>query len=225
MIWKLLPSSSKPTKSQMEWDAALFHSFKKGDAPILRFFSFSHPTLTLGRLEANRIELNALPYPYEVRPTGGRAVFHSEADLCYAVIASTDDPLVGGRLPESYRKISTLIAKGLAALGRPVALSDSPHKGRGPGHCFSAPTQAELLMDGRKVAGGAQAREGDVLLQQGVILLNVGEGWRGLLGETDPEKLMIGLNDEGREPVLAAADVERAVIQAFVSNGVSFDIT
>jgi lipoate-protein ligase A len=206
----------------MEWDATLFRSFKRGDNPILRFFSFSRPTLTLGRLEANRIDLNALPYPHEVRPTGGRAVFHSQDDLCYAVIAPTDDPLVGGRLPESYRRISGLIAQGLAALGRQVELSDSPHKGRGPGHCFSAPTQAELLLDGRKVAGGAQAREGDVLLQQGVILLSVGAGWRGLLGETDPEKLMTGLNDEGRKPLLSTSDVERAVADAFKSAGVSF---
>lgn len=216
---------AKPPKGQMEWDAALFRSFRRGDAPVLRFFVFDRPTLTLGRLEANRLDLAALPYPYEVRPTGGRAVFHSEDDLCYAVIAASDDPLVGGRLPESYRRISGLIAKGLSALGRKAELSDSPHKGRGPGHCFSAPTQAELLLDGRKVAGGAQAREGDVLLQQGVILLSVGPGWRGLLGETDPGKLMTGLNDDGRTPILSAADVEKAVVDAFVSNGARFDIS
>ena len=208
----------------MEWDATLFRAFRKGDAPILRFFVFERSILTLGRLEAKRLDLASLPYPYEVRPTGGRAVFHSDQDLCYAVIAPTDDPRVGGKLPESYRRISGLISAGLSALGRQVELSNSPHKGSGPGHCFSAPTQAELLLDGRKVAGGAQAREGDVLLQQGVILLSVGEGWRGLLGETAPEKLMIGLNDSGRKPVLSASDVEKAVVDAFKSAGVHFSV-
>lgn len=224
MIWRYIPQTSKPSSGQMEWDATLFRSYKKGDAPILRFFVFDRPTLTLGRLEANRIDLRALAFPYEIRPTGGRAVFHSDADLCYAVIAPTDDPLVGGTIPESYCKISKLVAKGLASLGREVELSDSPHPGRGPGHCFSAPTKAELLLDGKKVAGGAQAREGDVLLQQGVILLSVGEGWRGLLGESDPGKLMTGLNDEGRQPTLTALDVEQAIIDAFKSAGVLFSV-
>ncbi len=225
MNWKLIPASVKPQGNQMDWDGELFHAFKKGDAPILRFFVFDRPTLTLGRLEARRLDLPSLPYPYEVRPTGGRAVFHSEKDLCYAVVASTDDPLVGGRLPETYRKISLLIAEGLRSLGRQVALSDSPHTGRGPGHCFSAPTQSELVLDGKKVAGGAQAREGEVFLQQGVILLSMAEGWRGLLGETAPETLMTGLNDAGRRPVLVAQDVEKAVVGAFGSKGVQFDIS
>ncbi len=155
----------------MAYDGELLKGFQPGHPPLLRFFFFERPTLTLGRLEARRLNLTQLPFPHEIRPTGGRAVLHGEGDLCYSIVASTADPWVGGELLESYRKISGLLAYALRGLEREVRLSEEKHPGLEKGHCFSSSSFAELLLNGKKVAGGAQAREVNAFLQQGVILL------------------------------------------------------
>lgn len=222
MNWRLIPSTCIPTPGQMAYDAELFKRFQAGQLPILRFFFFERPTLTLGRLEARRLNLESLPYPYEIRPTGGRAVLHGEGDLCYSIVASTGDPLVGGELLESYRKISGLLSYALRGLDREVRLSEEKHAGIEAGHCFSAPSFAELTLHGKKVAGGAQAREGGVFLQQGVILLSVAEGWKSLFSGA-AEGGMAGLNDAKALASLSRADVERAVVSAFEETGVVFE--
>jgi lipoyl(octanoyl) transferase len=222
MQWRLIPSSCEPTCGQMAYDSELFHGSAQGNSPLLRFFFFGHPTLTLGRLEARRLDLAALPYPHEIRPTGGRAVLHGEGDLCYSIVAPTNDPLVGGELLESYRKISALLAYALRGLGREVRLSDERHPGLGTGHCFSSPSFAELTLSGKKVAGGAQAREGNVFLQQGVILLSLDPAWEDLLSK-GTKSPMTGLNEGGSSIPLTRMDVERAIVSAFEEAGVVFE--
>ncbi len=206
----------------MAYDAELFKRFQAGQPPILRFFFFERPTLTLGRLEARRLNLASLPYPYEIRPTGGRAVLHGEGDLCYSIVAAVRDPLVGGELLESYRKISGLLAYALRGVDREVRLSEERHAGLDTGHCFSAPSFAELTLHGKKAAGGAQARDGGVFLQQGVLLLSVDGGWKSLFpGEA--EGSMAGLNDDKALFPLSRTEVERAVVSAFEEAGVAFE--
>ncbi len=206
----------------MAYDAELFKGFQAGQPPILRFFFFEQPTLTLGRLEARRLNLETLPYPHQIRPTGGRAVLHGGGDLCYSIVAATDDPLVGGALLESYRKVSGVLAYALRGLDREVRLSDEKHPGLEAGHCFSAPSFAELTLHGKKVAGGAQAREGGIFLQQGVILLSVAEGWKSLFSN-EAAGVMAGLNDDKTLPAVSRLDVERAVTGAFEETGVVFE--
>jgi lipoate-protein ligase A len=220
--WRLIPSTCVPTPGQMAYDEELFKRFKPGDLPILRFFFFNQPTLTLGRLEAKRLDLSNLPYPYEIRPTGGRAVLHGPGDLCYSIVASTNDPLVGGELLESYRKISGLLSYALRGLDREVRLSQERHPGLETGHCFSSPSFAELILNGKKVAGGAQAREGGVFLQQGVVLLSVAEGWKSLF-QGESTGAMTGLNEGQPPPPLSRVDVERAITAAFEETGVLFE--
>jgi lipoate-protein ligase A len=219
--WRLIPSSAVPTPGQMAYDGELFKGFQPGDPPLLRFFFFERPTLTLGRLEARRLNLSQLPFAHEIRPTGGRAVLHGEGDLCYSIVAPTSDPRVGGELLESYRKISALLAYALRGLDREVRLSEEKHPGLEKGHCFSSPSFAELLLNGKKVAGGAQAREGNIFLQQGVILLSLSPEWGNLFPGT-AESPMTGLNEEASLPSLTRHDVERAVVAAFEEAGIAF---
>lgn len=222
MNWRLIPSSFIPQNGQMAYDEECYQGFEEGHSPLIRFFSFSSPTLTLGRLEARRIKLDQLPYPYEIRPTGGRAVFHGKNDLCYSIVASQKDPQVGGDLITSYQKISRLLAQGLASLGREVTLTQAKHLGLGDPHCFSAPSLAELTFQGKKVAGGAQARRGDIFLQQGVLLLSVAEEWKKAFPGAGLDN-MRGLNDENSLPAVTGEQLEKKLTEAFESNGVHFE--
>ena len=221
MKWQLIPSSRVIPQGHMAYDAELFKAFQMDSNPILRFFFFPKSTFTLGRLEARRIPLGKLPFPYEIRPTGGRSVLHGEGDLCYAIVASKDDSLVGGTLIESYCKISKLVAQGLQSLGRDVQMTTEKHLGLGDPHCFSAPSQAELTWKGKKIAGGAQAREGSVFLQQGVILLSVAQDWKKVFPVSSIEN-MAGLNDDASLPAIKREQLEKALIETFEANGVQF---
>jgi lipoate-protein ligase A len=221
MKWQLIPSSQVPPSGQMAHDAELFQNFQPGQMPILRFFYFSKPTFTLGRLEARRFPLDKLIHPYEVRPTGGRAVLHGDGDLCYAIVAPKNDPLVGGSLMDSYCKISKLFAKGINSLDRKLAMTTEKHLGLGDPHCFSAPSQAELTWNGKKVAGGAQARQGDLFLQQGVFLLSVAEDWKKTFPAASVEN-MAGLNDDKALAPIQRDALEKALVTVFEQAGVSF---
>ncbi|SRR5665213_67237 len=222
MKWQLIPPFYQPSQGQMAYDAELFKTFKPNSTPILRFFFFPQPMLTLGRLEARKLQLGSLSFPREIRPTGGRAVLHGDMDICYAIVAPKDDPLVGGTLIESYCKISKLLAQGLQSLDRDVQMTTEKHFGLGDPHCFSAPSQAELTWKGKKVAGGAQARDGGVFLQQGVILLSVTEDWKKVFPASSVEN-MAGLNDDPSLPAIKREQLEKAVIRVFEANGVEFN--
>ncbi len=224
MHWKFIPSTTSASRGQMAFDAELFEGFRAGEEPILRFFRFPHTTLTLGRVEARRLDLSALPFPYEIRPTGGRAVLHGPGDLCYAVVAGTRDPLVGGTLLESYRKVSHLLASGINRLGRDVELTLERHRASDGPHCFSAPSFGELMLHGKKVVGSAQARRGDVFLQQGVILLTVDPGWMRLVPE-GVESPMTGLNSDSSVLPITAEALEKSVVSAFQAAGILFNQT
>ncbi len=206
----------------MAYDEKLFTEFKEDDPPILRFFTFTIPTLTLGRLETRRLKLQNLAFPYEIRPTGGRGVLHGEGDLCYAILASKQNPVVGGgALIESYCRIGKLLARGIQNLGRKVSMIQEKHLGLGDPHCFSAPSQAELTLSGKKVAGGAQARRGGVFLQQGVILLSVAEEWKKAFPGSGLET-MIGLNEDPAQPPVTRSGLEKAILQSFEEEGIRF---
>jgi lipoate-protein ligase A len=219
--WRYIPSNFLPPMGQMAYDENLFAEFKADDPPILRFFTFQTSTLTLGRLEARRLKLQNLAFPYEIRPTGGRGVLHGDGDVCYALLASKQDPLVGGPLIESYCRVGKLLARGLQSLGRDVRMSEVKHLGLGDPHCFSAPSQAELTWNGKKVAGGAQARRGGVFIQQGVILLRVTEEWKKAFPGSGLET-MTGLNENPALSPVTRSGLEMAILQSFEKEGIRF---
>ncbi len=206
---------------QMDYDGKLFTDFHPEDPPILRFFNFPTPTLTLGRLEARRLRVKSRTFPHEIRPTGGRGVLHGPGDLCYALLASKQDPVVGGALIESYCRIGKILARGIQSLGRDVCMSEDKHLGLGDPHCFSAPSQAELTWKGKKVAGGAQARRGEVFLQQGVILLRVADEWKKAFPGSGLDN-MTGLNEDPVLDPVSQENLERGIRHSFEEEGIVF---
>ncbi len=157
----------------------------------VRFYRWEPAALSLGRNEPltvsyrrllrERPELDAVR-----RPTGGRAVVH-DGELTYSVVA----PLRAlGNLREAYRRINGGLMDGLRRLGVDARCANGngaggaggarpPDPGAGP--CFLEPAEGEIVVDGCKLAGSAQARIGDALLQHGSLLLAADQGQ--LLGQ------------------------------------------
>ena len=176
--WRLINSGFQSGAMNMALDEALLHSVARGDSlPVLRFYRWRPATVTLGYAQSVITDLDLdvcrqAGLDVVRRSTGGRAVLHDH-EVTYSVIAPLNTNLFGQSVLNCYRVISEILQMTLVQLGLPAQLV--PGKPRGgiqnamKAICFSAPSQYELVIDGRKVAGSAQKRHGQAFLQHGSI--------------------------------------------------------
>jgi lipoate-protein ligase A len=175
--WSLITEhAGRPGHENMAVDHALLHAARRGEA-ALRLYRWDPPCLSLGRNEPaleryDRNRIAELGLATVRRPTGGRAVWHAE-EVTYAVAAPVD---MFGSLRATYRAIHEVLASALRALGVAARLAPSaPGVSPGAGACFASPAGGEVVVDGRKLVGSAQVRDGDAFLQHGSILLEDGQ--------------------------------------------------
>jgi len=164
--------------THMRRDAALLASYARGDAPVLRLYTWSPPAVSLGHMQTPESLLDlaacrAAGVDVVVRPTGGRAILHWE-EVTYAIVAGTDDARFGADLAACHATIGRCLAAGLAGLGIHASLSRpalDPQRALLRQPCFVSPGRAELLVDGRKLLGSAQRRTATAFLQHGSLLV------------------------------------------------------
>jgi lipoate-protein ligase A len=174
--WRLIDTPPAPGAWNMAVDEALAATVAAGGEPVLRFYRWSPPCLSLGRNQParNRYDLQALDVrgiDVVRRPTGGRAVLHHR-ELTYAVAAP--QALFGGPR-QTYAAINRALVAGLLRLG--VAAAQQPAgAGRAPvpsvSPCFAQPVEGEVVAAGRKLVGSAQRRLGETILQHGSLPLH-----------------------------------------------------
>jgi lipoate-protein ligase A len=177
--WRLLLSPSAAGAANMAVDEAILNAVAEGGAPAtLRFFRWAPPCLSLGYAqplaEVDRARLRARGWDIVRRPTGGRAILHTD-ELTYSVVAPLAEPRVAGGVVESYRQLSAGLMRGLELLGLPVRADkeyDPPEGGppKGP-VCFEVPSNYEITFGSRKLLGSAQLRRQGVMLQHGTLPL------------------------------------------------------
>ncbi len=179
--WRLIREGARTAAENMAVDEALLNACASGESPpVLRFYQWEPPGLSIGYFQSHEREVNEegcsrFGFDWVRRPTGGRAVLHQH-ELTYAVVI--DSALMPGTVLETYRGLSTALVAGLKHLGMEAALAP----GRPPTRksrelssaaCFDSATPNEVTVDGRKVIGSAQVRKRGVLLQHGSIPLRI----------------------------------------------------
>ena len=174
--WRLILSDPMPGTRNMAIDSAILAAVEQGEAPpTLRLYSWDPPCLSLGYSQAysdvDLHQLSANGWDLVRRPTGGRAILHTD-ELTYAVIGPKSDPRLAGNLMDSYQHISRALFEALSQMGLPVEV----HAGKNPeAHhqpvCFENPSDFEITANGRKIIGSAQARKKTGLLQHGSLPL------------------------------------------------------
>ena len=108
-IWRLIESDALQGPMNMAIDEALLESVGAGRSlPVLRLYRWSPPCISIGYAQngadVDHLTLNEHGWDWVRRPTGGRAILHTD-ELTYSVIAPPDEPRVAGSLLESYRRI------------------------------------------------------------------------------------------------------------------------
>lgn len=158
----------------MALDAALLARAARTQEVVWRVYGWSAPTVSFGRHQLarghyDRRRAQTLDVTFVRRPTGGRAILHAR-EITYSVTGPVADV---GSLRESYREINRLLCEALRLHGVAAreANPDSPAHAPGPTPCFESPVAGELVVDGRKLVGSAQVREGGAFLQHGSILV------------------------------------------------------
>ncbi len=176
--WRILHYQVHSAFENMAIDEAIFREVQDHRSPpTIRFYGWRRPSISLGYFQDLHLDVNldaCRRFGIDVvrRPTGGKAVLH-EDDLTYAVIARQEGRFEPGIL-QTYLAISRCLGRALKDWGIPVDYAESGRPSPGAlmnASCFAKPSRYELLVNGRKICGSAQARSGGAFLQHGSILI------------------------------------------------------
>ena len=149
----------------MALDEALLHTVS---GPTMRTYRWEGPAVSFGYFSAFReAELCADGRELVRRWTGGGIVLHG-ADLTYSVIVPRNHSLWSVAAPVIYANVHAALKSALAAIGIHAALANSASPPVSDA-CFANPVRADLVFEGRKIAGAAQRKTRIGILQQGSV--------------------------------------------------------
>ncbi|MGB9716518.1 MAG: lipoate--protein ligase family protein [Thermodesulfovibrionales bacterium] len=176
--WRYIDSGLSSASYNMAVDEAIAISVKKGDSPpTLRLYGWSIPSVSIGYSQkVSDIDFDYCKkkgIPIVRRPTGGRAILHSN-EITYSFSVKTDDVLFSKNLRDSYRKISKAFVVFFLKIGLSpdVRLLRETRHSRSP-LCFESVSYGEITIKDKKIIGSAQKRWNDGLLQQGSIPISI----------------------------------------------------
>jgi lipoate-protein ligase A len=134
--------------------------------PVLRIYGWNEAAVSLGYFQKWVL---AGDRPFVRRYTGGGLVDHA-ADFTYTVVFPQSHPWLGRSLLESYSEIHRGVVQALAGIGIEAVLAKTcdAHESSA---CFQKAVKFDVKVGDEKVAGAAQRRTREGVLQQGSILL------------------------------------------------------
>ena len=175
--WRLLLTPPAHGAWNMAVDEAILeHVGRRESLPTLRLYDWQPACLSLGYAQpyaaVDETRLKERGWEVVRRPTGGRAILHTD-ELTYSVTAPTDEPSVAGSVLESYNRLAVALLAAVHSLGLPVEMKE----GSSPNHetpnpvCFEVSSAYEITVQGKKLIGSAQARRKEGVLQHGSLPL------------------------------------------------------
>jgi lipoyl(octanoyl) transferase len=219
MDWYYLNTGFNTGKFNMDLDEQLAHNFN--GIPILRVYGWKPFCISLG-YNQNIEDINMLECEKENidivrRPTGGRAILHSE-ELTYSVIMDSD----GKGVHEIYKDISIALQRGLVELGAEVEFAKSQpdfqtlYKDKSSIPCFTSSARYEIEYKGKKLVGSAQRRFDNIVLQHGSIL--IGDFHKQL-----PRFLSAGLNPKIKEKIESEINLKTVTLNEILNRNLLFE--
>ena len=175
--WRLIYDQPTLGARNMARDEAILAAVSAGhQPPTLRLYAWNPACLSLGygqrARDADTDRLTQRGWDLVRRPTGGRAILHTD-ELTYNLALPITHPLAQANLVESYRQISAALLLALDQLGaqaQAVRAETNAAPTINP-ICFETPSHYEITVDGRKLVGSAQVRRKQGILQHGTLPL------------------------------------------------------
>lgn len=158
-------SEPRSAALNMALDEALLET---STSPTLRCYRWKGPALSFGYFGSYADVADQCAAREIVRRwTGGGVVPHGD-DLTYSVIISANHPFFARSSLAIYSGVHDAIREALTENGINATLANavSPKVSE---NCFANPVRADVMSDGRKIAGAAHRRSRAGLLHQGSI--------------------------------------------------------
>jgi len=176
--WRLIITDPASGAWNMAVDEAIAITSARGDVPpTLRFYQWQPATVSLGRHQPvediDQARLQERGWGLVRRPTGGRAILHTD-ELTYSIAGPAHEPRLQGAVLDVYNRISHGLLTGLRRLG--VDADKAPADKRAgrdvSAACFEVPSAYEISVGNQKLIGSAQRRTGGYVLQHGSLPLH-----------------------------------------------------
>ncbi len=174
--WRLIYDKPAIGKWNMAVDETIMEAVGAGQVPAtLRFYGWAPPCLSIGYgqrcADVDLDQTRRLGWDVVRRPTGGRAILHTD-EMTYSLSLAADDDLAAGTVVESYQRISTALLTGLTGLGTQPEADKRAERVEIGAVCFETPSHYEITVNGRKLVGSAQLRRRNAILQHGSLPLS-----------------------------------------------------
>ena len=216
-----IDSGYRSGRYNMDYDLQLVERCKNENASFLRIYGWKPYAISLG-YNQNKSPKD-LPINYArckedgldvvQRPTGGRAVLHSE-ELTYSVVFKSNKSA-----REIYKDISLALIEGLKSIApRNKKLQQLSFTKKNPdllslvktgmyNVCFNAAVANEINLNGKKLVGSAQRKFGNIVLQHGSIL--IGEHHKDIVKylKIPDEKMALKMIDELNEKTICLEQI------------------
>ncbi len=217
--WRLIITEAAPGSWNMAVDETIALLSARGVVPpTLRFYRWSPPTVSLGRHQpVEEIDLDEVArrgWGVVRRPTGGRAILHTD-ELTYSIAGPAEHPILQGPVLDVYHRLSEGLLLGLRRLGLDVVKAPPSARARDvSAACFEVPSAYEISVHGKKIIGSAQRRASGFVLQHGSLPL---------YGDVTRLVEVMTFADEGERQAFRAHLAERATtLQSALGRRVSF---
>lgn len=183
--WTIIDSGVANALENMTRDAKFLEELDAtSSTPILHLYDWEAPSATYGHFIDPTAHLSQEAFvgnhlQLAKRPTGGGLIFHV-ADWAFSLLVPAGHETYSVNTLENYafvnrlviRVISRLIGRtGELGLNLETAVQPKPKDDHSRHFCMAKPTKYDVMLDGKKVAGGAQRRTKSGFLHQGTISL------------------------------------------------------
>ena len=225
--WEFFDSGFLTGQQNMDIDLRLVEQCRETGTAYLRFYRWKPYAISLGYnqnkasydlyIDHNKCREDNIDIV--TRPTGGRAVLHSE-ELTYSIVMKSKLPV-----HELYREISSAIIKGLGSLNKKMQglsfTKETPDlaklmKTGMYNLCFNSAIKNEINFGGRKLVGSAQRKFGEIVLQHGSIL--IGNHHKNIVN-------YLNINSSDRSKMLKELDAKTICLRDIAGEGLTYEDT
>jgi lipoate-protein ligase A len=175
MDWRLLPERELDGTASMAADEVAAETVAAGGPATIRVYRWVPGTLSLGYGNdadvVDRAFCEDAGLTVTRRPTGGGAIYHDPVgDVAYSIIAPAEE--FPGDVTESYRALLEPILDAFDRFGVDVEFARTDRAAVWSPACYLReldPAHDLVGPDGRKIAGNAQYRTRDAIVQHGSL--------------------------------------------------------
>jgi len=232
--WRYIDSGPCAGAENMALDQAIFESHAQGtQPPTLRVYAWRPSAVSLGRFQRmdSSVDLETcrtLGIDIVKRPTGGRAILHTEKEVTFSIVVS--EQRLGTRgVMDSYRALAIAIVTSMRGLRLDARLVERASPTRTPlaaqdPACFAVKARCDLIVGTSKLVGSAQVQREGFILQQNSLPLEIPlEDWKGIFLRKNEAPAAVGLWEAVGEE-LSYSQVAAALRDGFAETfGVAMD--